>query len=303
MLLLQWLMRWDKSATTPGAQNLMRPDIDDYISKGYVPLMEQYDNSVSHALEYYIADYSLYTLAKEMGKKEDAKLFYNRSMGYKNYYCKEFGTLRPKLPTGEFYSPFDPKQGENFEPSPGFHEGNSWNYTFFVPHDVKGLAKLMGGQKKFVDRLQMVFDKGYYDPANEPDIAYPYLFSYFKGEEWRTQKLVKELLAKHFTTKPSGIPGNDDAGTMSTWAIFSMMGFYPDCPGVPEYTLTTPTFDKITITLNPDFYSQKELVIEVANKESDSDYLNKVEMGGKKCGYRINHNDLIKAGKLTFYKK
>lgn len=292
-----------KSATTPGKQNLMRPDIDDYISKGYVPLMEQYDNSVSHALEYYIADYSLYTLAKELGKKEDAKMFYDRSMGYKNYYCKEFGTLRPKLPNGEFYSPFDPKQGENFEPSPGFHEGNSWNYTFFVPHDIKGLAKMMGGQKKFVNKLQMVFDKGYYDPANEPDIAYPYLFSYFKGEEWRTQKLVKELLAKHFTNTPGGIPGNDDAGTMSAWAIFSMMGLYPDCPGVPEYTLTTPTFDKVTITLNPDFYSQKELVIEVANKDSDSDYINKIEMNGKKCGYRVNHNDLVKAGKITIYKK
>ena len=292
-----------KSATTPGAQNLMRPDIDDYISKGYVPLMEQYDNSVSHALEYYIADYSLYTLAKELGKKDDADLFYKRSMGYKNYYCKEFGTLRPILPDGEFYSPFDPKQGENFEPSPGFHEGNSWNYTFFVPHDIKGLAKLMGGPKKFVDKLQMVFDKGYYDPANEPDIAYPYLFSYFKGEEWRTQKLVKELLAKHFTNTPGGIPGNDDVGTMSAWALFSMMGLYPDCPGVPEYTLTTPTFDKVTITLNPDFYSQKELVIEVANKESDSDYIKRVEMGGKKCGFRINHNDLMEAGKLTFYKK
>lgn len=292
-----------KSATTPGNQNLMRPDIDDYISKGYVPLMEQYDNSVSHALEYYIADYSLYTLAKELGKKEDAKMFYDRSMGYKNYYCKEFGTLRPKLPNGEFYSPFDPKQGENFEPSPGFHEGNSWNYTFFVPHDIKGLAKMMGGQKKFVNKLQMVFDKGYYDPANEPDIAYPYLFSYFKGEEWRTQKLVKELLAKHFKNTPGGIPGNDDAGTMSAWAIFSMMGLYPDCPGVPEYTLTTPTFDKVTITLNPDFYSQKELVIEVANKDSDSDYINKIEMNGKKCGYRVNHNDLVKAGKITIYKK
>ena len=191
-----------KSATTPGKDNLMRPDIDDYIAKGYCPLMEQYDNSVSHALEYYIADYSLYTQARALGKTEDAKLFYDSSMGYKHYYCKEFGTLRPILPDGTFYGPFDPLQGANFEPSPGFHEGNSWNYTFYVPHDVKGLAKLMGGQKRFVNKLQMVFDKGYYDPANEQDIAYPYLFSYFKGEEWRTQKLVKELLAKHYTTKP-----------------------------------------------------------------------------------------------------
>ncbi len=287
-----------KSATTPGKDNLMRPDIDDYIAKGYCPLMEQYDNSVSHALEYYIADYSLYTLARALGKTEDAKLFYDRSMGYKHYYCKEFGTLRPILPDGSFYSPFDPLQGANFEPSPGFHEGNSWNYTFYVPHDVKGLAKLMGGQKRFVNKLQMVFDKGYYDPANEPDIAYPYLFSYFKGEEWRTQKLVKELLAKHYTTKPDGLPGNEDTGTMSSWAIFSMMGFYPDCPGVPEYTLTTPTFDKITIKLDPAYWGTDKLVI---RKEGGDGYIDQIRLGGKKYSkYRLTHEDLIHAGEITF---
>ena len=287
-----------KSATTPGKDNLMRPGIDGYIAKGYCPLMEQYDNSVSHALEYYIADYSLYTLAKALGKTEDAKLFYDRSMGYKHYYCKEFGTLRPILPDGTFYGPFDPLQGANFEPSPGFHEGNSWNYTFYVPHDVKGLAKLMGGQKRFVNKLQMVFDKGYYDPANEPDIAYPYLFSYFKGEEWRTQKLVKELLAKHYTTKPNGLPGNEDTGTMSSWAIFSMMGFYPDCPGVPEYTLTTPTFDKITIKLDPAYWGTDKLVI---RKEGGDGYIDQIRLGGKKYSkYRLTHEDLIHAGEITF---
>ena len=291
-----------KSATMPGKDNLMRPDIDDYVLKGYVPLKEKFDNSVSHALEYYIADYSLYTLAKELEKKDDAKMFYDRSMGYKKYYCREYGTLRPILPNGDFYSPFDPKQGENFEPSPGFHEGNAWNYTYYVPHDVKGLAKLMGGKRKFVDKLQMIFDKGYYDPANEPDIAYPYLFSYFKGEEWRTQKLVKELLAKYFKPTPDGIPGNDDAGTMSAWAIFSMMGFYPDCPGVPEYTLTAPAFDKITIKLNPDFYKQKQLVIEVVSDNHTSEYIKHIDMGGKKCGFRVKHNELVNAGNLIFYK-
>ena len=142
-----------KSATTPGKDNLMRPDIDDYIAKGYVPLTEQYDNSVSHALEYYIADYALSRFAQALGKKEDAKLFYDRSLGYKHYYCKEFGTLRPILPDGTFYSPFDPMEGANFAPSPGFHEGNSWNYTFYVPHDIAGLTRLMGGKKKFVDKM------------------------------------------------------------------------------------------------------------------------------------------------------
>lgn len=87
-------------------------------------------------------------MADALGKKDDARLFYNRSLGYRHYFDKEYGMLRPLMPDGTFYKPFNPRQGENFEPSPGFHEGNAWNYTFYVPHDVMGLAKLMGGQKK-----------------------------------------------------------------------------------------------------------------------------------------------------------
>lgn len=290
-----------KGATTPGEFNLLRPDNNDYMSKGYVPLREQYDNSVSHALEYYIADWNLSLLANALGKKEDAKLFRERAMGYKHYYSKEYGTLRPILPDGTFYSPFDPKQGENFEPSPGFHEGNAWNYTFYVPHDIMGLAKLMGGPKKFVDRLQMVFDKGYYDMANEPDIAYPYLFSYFKGEAWRTQKLVRELLGKYYHNAPNGLPGNDDTGTMSTWAIFSMMGFYPACPGDLDYVLTSPTFNKVTIRLDKKFYPKGELVIESAHQTPDDIYIKEVTAGGKKLkGYTISQQELVNAGTLRF---
>lgn len=284
-----------KSATTPGKDNLMRPDNDPYMKLGYVPMESQYDNSVSHALEYYVADYALSTLAKALGKPKDAALFRSRAMGYKHYYSKEYGTLRPILKNGQFYSPFDPKQGANFEPSPGFHEGNAWNYTFYVPFDIKGLTKLMGGDKPFVKKLWSVFTDGNYDPANEPDIAYPYLFSRFKGEAWRTQQLVKELLAKYFTTKPDGIPGNDDTGTMSTWAMFSMMGFYPDCPGVPEYTLTTPTFDKVTIKLDPKYWGTDKLVI---HKNGKGDYIQSVTLGNKAAsGYVITHDALINAAK------
>lgn len=245
-----------KSATTPGKDNLMRPDIDPYIEKGYIPLGlysadPSGDNSVSHALEYYIADHALSLLAEDLGRHEEAEKFHEQSLQYKHYYCPDFGTLRPLNADGTFLEPFNPRQGENFEPVPGFHEGSAWNYTFYVPHDVHGLAKLMGGRNSFVNKLQKVFDEGLYDPANEPDIAYPYLFSYFKGEEWRTQKIVSELLDKYYTTLPAGLPGNDDTGTMSAWAVFSMMGFYPDCPGDPSYTLTTPRFDKIEIALNP----------------------------------------------------
>ena len=290
-----------KSATAPGAENLMRPDADDYFNLGYVPLREQYDNSVSHALEYYIADFSLSRLAAALGKKEDAKLFYEHSLGYRHYFCPEYGTLRPKLPDGTFYAPFNPEQGANFEPCPGFHEGSAWNYTFYVPHDIPGLTRLMGGRKAFIDKLQHVFDAGLYDPANEPDIAYPYLFSYFKGEEWRTQKLVKELLAKYFKAAPDGIPGNDDTGTMSAWAIFSMLGFYPDCPGLPEYTLTAPTFDKVTIQLDTRYYPQKELVITTVRPTSDANYIKGIKVGGKAYkGFRISHDQWVNAGQVEF---
>lgn len=290
-----------KSATLPGAENLMRPDNDDYMSKGYVPLREQYDNSVSHALEYYIADFALSRFAAALGKKKDAEMFYKRSLGYKHYYSKGFGTFRPILPDGTFYSPFNPRQGENFEPNPGFHEGSSWNYTFYVPHDVYGLAKLMGGKKPFIDKLQMVFDEGLYDPANEPDIAYAHLFSYFKGEEWRTQKETQRLLDKYFTTKPDGIPGNDDTGTMSSWAIFNMIGFYPDCPGLPEYTLTTPVFNKVTIRLDPKWYKENELVIETNRTQPGVLYINKVLLNGKKFNkYHITHDELVHGKYLKF---
>ena len=290
-----------KGATTPGEFNLLRPDNNDYMSRGYVPLRSQYDNSVSHALEYYIADYNLSLLANALGKKEDAKLFRERAMGYKNYYCKEYGTFRPITPDGKFLDPFNPLQGENFEPSPGFHEGNAWNYTFYVPHDVYGLAKLMGGQKNFINKLQMVFDKGYYDMSNEPDIAYPYLFSYFKGEAWRTQKTVRELLSEYYHNAPNGLPGNDDTGTMSTWAIFSMMGFYPACPGDLDYVLTSPTFDKVTISLNKKFYPKGELVIEAQHTNPESIYIKEVFAGDKKLkGYTLSQDELVNAGKLRY---
>ena len=289
-----------KSATTKGLDNKMRPDIDPYISKGYVPLgyfAQDFsgDNSVSHALEYYIADYALGNLATSLGHKADAKRFYKQSLGYKHYYSKESGTFRPITTDGKFLSPFNPDDGADFSNAPGFHEGSAWNYTFYVPHDVLGLAKLMGGKQKFVNKLQMVFDKNLYDPANEPDIAYPYLFSYFKGEEWRTQKEVTRLLDKYYTDKPSGIPGNDDTGTMSAWAVFSMMGIYPDCPGSPYYTVTSPVFDKVTLHLDSRYYPDGDITITADRSNATGKYIKSVSLGGKKLNsFRISHKDLIK---------
>lgn len=290
-----------KSATTKGSDNPMRPDIDPYLAKGYVPLGmyagdNSGDNSVSHALEYYVADNALAWLAEQRGDKKLAAELRKRAKGYANYYSKESGTLRPLNADGTFLAPFNPRQGENFEPVPGFHEGSAWNYTFFVPHDVEGLARLMGGKKKFVDKLQMVFDDGLFDPANEPDIAYPYLFSRFPGEEWRTQKTVNDLLKTYFTTNPNGIPGNDDTGTMSAWAVFSMMGFYPDCPGEPFYTLTTPTFDSIEIDT-----PQGVLTITAERESPDAIFVKSMELGDKPLkSYRISHDQLTGGKQLKF---
>ena len=295
-----------KSATTAGKDNKQRPDLDPYVEKGYIPLGffaadMSGDNSVSHALEYYVADNALAQLASALGKKNDAKLFRQRSLGYKHYYSKESGTLRPINADGSFLTPFNPEDGANFSNCPGFHEGSAWNYTFYVPHDVNGLMKLMGGKKAFVNRLQHVFDKGLYDPANEPDIAYPYLFSRVAGEEWRTQKEVAALLDKYYTDKPEGIPGNDDCGTMSAWAIMSMMGLYPDCPGEPYYTLTTPVFSKVTLHLNPKYYPNGDIVISSDRTSPSQLYIKDMTLGGKKLTtYRISHRELTEGRELHF---
>ena len=298
-----------KSATLPAKDNKMRPDVDNYYKRGYVPMGEYAadmsgDNSVSHALEYYIADASLANLAEALGKKEDAKRFRQQSLGYRHYYSKESGTLRPINQDGSFLTPFDPKDGADFSNAPGFHEGSAWNYTFYVPHDILGYARLMGGKKKFVEKLQYVFDNGLYDPANEPDIAYPYLFTYFKGEEWRTQKIVGELIGKYFGDTPKGIPGNDDCGTMSTWLIFSMIGLYPDCPGSPYYALTAPVFDRVTLHLDKRYYPKGDLVIEASRAQGGEGLIHSMTLGGKPLkSYRISHDELINGGTLSMQLK
>ena len=278
-----------KSANTPGKDNKIRPDVDPYIEKGYIPLgyfAQDFsgDNSVSHALEYYVADNALALLSDKLAQEATssaqkaeyqkyAKEFRKRSKGWRHYYSKESGTLRPLNSDGTFLSPFNPKDGADFSNTPGFHEGSAWNYTFYVPHDIEGLAKAMGGGKAFVAKLQKVFDEGLYDPANEPDIAYPFLLSRFKGEEHRTPQTVAALLKKYYTTRPDGIPGNDDTGVMSAWAVFSMIGMYPDCPGEPHYTMFQPVFDSIEI--NGKYVIRKEQKIKkhrITHQEFVRDY-------------------------------
>ena len=292
-----------KKAATQIEDNKLRPGIKYYDELGYIPenVKGGVGGTVSTTLEYNISDWNIAQLAKALGKTEDAQYFEKRARSYRNYFDKETGMLRPIMADGSFLDPFNPEAGKNFEPVIGFIEGNAWQYRFYVPHDIKGLMELLGGEEKFVEQLQACFDTDNYDMANEPDITYPFLFNYVKGEEWRTQRSVRELIRKYYFNGPAGIPGNDDTGTLSVWLLYSMMGFYPDCPGNMNYALTSPVFDRITIQLNTDFYPGKELVIEAESLSDEEIYINKIRWNGKKHkSFFINHHDLVKGGTLEY---
>lgn len=287
-----------RSATTPGKDNPIRRDIDPYAKDCFIPVGifaqdMSGDNSVSHALEYYVADNALATFARLMGDEPLAKELKRRAGGWRKYYSEKDGAMRPLDASGKFIEEFDPTAGANFSNTIGFHEGSSWNYTFFVPHEIEELVKVMG-PKGFVSRLSDVFEKGYYDPTNEPDIAYAYLFSRVPGYEYLTQELVPQLIDENYTTEPDGLPGNDDTGTMSAWAVFSMMGIYPDCPGEPYYVVTTPRFERV------EFDTHYGPV--VISTEGEGEY---IKFGGIRLGdmrvdsFRISHDDLMKYRKLN----
>lgn len=296
------------NASLPKNGNPVRPGLSQYLQYGFIPNDDKQEvwGSVSTTLEYSFADWSLAQMAKAKGKKADYERFMKRSFFYKNLYDEKTGFFRPKLKNNEWLQPFDPEaiNGElSWNPSggPGFVEGNAWQYTWFVPHDIYGLKEMMGGDKIFTQRLQTAFDSSHFVLWNEPDMAYPYLFNYVKGEEWRTQKAVTNNIKKYFNTTPSGIPGNDDCGTLSAWLVFGMMGLYPDCPGSLNYALTTPSFNKITIALNPKFFSGKSFSIET---NGTLGYINEMKFNNlEHNNYFINHHLITRGGKLNIHTK
>lgn len=292
-----------KSAMPYEGGNKLRPGIDKYVDLGYIPegVYEGLWGTVSTTLEYNISDWNIAQLAKALKKEKDYQYFNKRSLSYRNYFDKTTGMLRPRMADGSWLTPFDPKAGANFEPVIGFVEGNAWQYRFYVPHDIKGIIKLVGGNKKFSQELQRCFDEGNYDMANEPDITYPFLFNFVKGEEWRSQQKVRELIAKHYHNTAGGIPGNDDTGTLSAWLVFSMLGLYPHCPGDMTYTLVSPVFDKVTIHLNNKYYPGEKLTITTEKSLPDNQYIDEILINGNNHnGYFISHQELVNGGELTF---
>ena len=280
--------------STQFKDNPLRPGVKEYWNKGYLSVDGGTAASVSTTQEYNISDFAISQLAKQLGKTSDHKKFYNQSLSYKNLFDKQLKLIRPKNNDGSWYKPFDPYKGANFEKNVGYIEGNAWQYAFMVPHDIKGLIKQMGGRKQFVKHLDYIFDNKQYDMANEPDIAYPFLYNYSKGDEWKTQEKVHQLINEFFTNKPGGLPGNDDTGTMSAWLVYAMMGIYPVSPAIPIYTISTPIFDSVTIYLDQKYYKNPKLMIKKSGNMSGK--IKSIKLNNKiQSSYFIGHQELLKS--------
>lgn len=280
--------------------NPIRPGVEEYWKLGYLSVDGGVKGPVSTTQEYNIADFAIAQLAKKLGKKADYERFNKQAFSYRKLFDKQTKLLRPKHSDGKWYAPFNPESGANFEENVGYIEGNAWQYVYMVTHDVSGMIKLMGGAKPFENQLDYIFENGQYDMANEPDIAYPYLYNYVKGSEWKTQKRIHDLIEKYFQNKPAGLPGNEDTGVMSAWLIYGMMGFYPVSPAEPIYTLTSPKFNKITLTLDKKYYPNGELTIE-SNASPENIYIKQIYIDEKPYNsYFITHEQLKKAKKIRF---
>lgn len=279
-------------------ENPLRPGLKEYLDNGYLSVDGGVAGPVSTTLEYDIADFAIARLAQKLGKKEESNDFSKRAISYRDLYNPGSGFLQPKNSDGSWYIPFDPDAGANFEHNVGYIEGNAWQYLFMVPHDVEGLIRLMGGEKEFEQKLDLLFSNDQFDMANEPDIAYPYLYNYV-GKNEKAEKKVSDLIDKYYKNTPDGLPGNDDTGTMSAWLVFSMMGIYPVAPASPVFTLIKPGFEKVTLHLNEKYYRAKNLIIS-SNEEAGA---NKVRLDGKIISSPfITNEQLIEASTIEFHK-
>ena len=278
-----------------------RPGDAEYLDLGFVP-MERADTvwgPVSTTLEYALADWALAQLAEALGRDNEASALLERGQSYRGFYDDETGTLRPRNADGSFLEPFDPDAEEGSAPfrlgGPGYVEGTAWQYAFFVQHDVEGLIALQGEQA-FVDRLTWVFDTDRFVLWNEPDMAYPYLFTFVPGAEHHTQREARSAMERFFGRGPDGLPGNDDAGALSAWFVFSAMGFYPVTPGLPEYRLGSPLFERITVHLSPSHHDGETFVIEADGNGPDSVFVTSAALDGQALPIPVLSHDAITRG-------
>lgn len=274
-----------------------RRALQSYLKYGYIPLEDSVWDAfhrreqVSRTLEYAFDDYALSMVAKEIGKVEDYNILTKRSENWKNVYDSGSGYVRGRYADGRWIEPFDPNTKASF-----ICEGTAFQYTWYVPQDIPGLVKAMGGQDIFISKLNEFFDKGYYWHGNETDHQAPYLFA-MAGKPEKTQEWTQKIIREEYGTGPGGLSGNEDAGQMSAWLAFSMMGFYPVCPASNRYVITTPSFDEVKILLP----GGKFFLISSVKKESDNKYIRVITKdGGRYPEWFITHEDIVKGSRFTF---
>ncbi|PKQ67908.1 hypothetical protein BZG01_05940 [Labilibaculum manganireducens] len=274
-----------------------RRALKSYLKYGYIPLedmvFESFHNNeqVSRTLEYAYDDFALGQIAGKKGDLNHAKILHQRASNYKNVYSTNDSCVRGKYADGSFVKDFDKYIRQGY-----ITEGTPYQYTWYVPHDVAGLMNLMGGRQAFNNNLDLFFSAGQYWHGNEPSHQISFLYNY-SGQPWKTQQLVTKIMNTEYSTGVGGLSGNDDAGQMSAWYVFAAMGFYPVCPSVPEYVISGPHFDKITIA----FENGKELVLNAPGASSGKNYIQRVKFNGVETSKTyLNHFDIRKGGVLDF---
>ena len=280
-----------------------------YMDLGYIPA-DKSGTSVSNTLEYAYDDWAIAQLAKHVGDEAIYQEFTQRSKNYKNVFDSD-GFVKAKDGKGNFLKGFDALDTHR----QGLIEGNSWNYSFFVPQDPPELINLMGGNKKFIAKMDSLFtmylpDKyfaeteditrdgiiGTYVHGNEPAHHVAYLYNY-AGKPWKTQELIRLILDHQYKPTPDGLGGNDDCGQMSAWYIFSALGFYPVAPGSAEYEIGSPIVNSAVINLE----NGKKLSINVQNQSVENKYVKSVFCNGKLIkGTSLNHSDIMNGGEIVF---
>jgi len=293
------LMRQNAFDTPPFEEykdGLGRRALGSYIKYGYIPLEDpvaeafHHGEQVSRTLEYAYDDAIVARLGRALTHNGDAAILEKRSANWKNVIDPETKLARGRHEDGSWITPFVYDKWV-----PYITESNAWQYTFYVPHDVPGLIDALGGKESFINKLDGLFEKKLYDPGNEPGHQIPYLYDE-AGAAWKTQQRIAALVDVYNDT-PAGIPGNDDAGQMSAWWIFSTLGFYPVAPGIPEYWIGTPRFPSATLNLP----GAKKFTVIAKNASAKNCYIQSAKLNGEPLKTpRIQHETIMKGGTLEF---
>jgi predicted alpha-1,2-mannosidase len=274
-----------------------RRALPSYLKNGFVPLEDEVPHSfhkkeqVSRTLEYAFDDFALYQLALLRQDTVHAKMLKKRAYNYKNVFSSQDLAVRGKYTLGHFYSPYIKNERQFY-----ITEGSPFQYTWYVPHDVSGLMTLMGGEQVFNKTLDLFRAEGHYWHGNEPGHHIPFLYN-FSGQAWKTQAWVNQIVGEEYSNGVGGLSGNDDAGQMSAWFVFATLGFYPVAPSVPQYVISGPHFEKITIKLP----EGKKLEINAPQRNAHMGFIQSVQFNQKNYPATFfNHSDLLQGGVINF---